>query len=173
MSPCSFDARHWRGVDDLRSLSAMSEPQKFRTLRGFIDGEEPDEADYFAYSASLRIHGHDLPFQEISRKLGVKPTHVHRMGERRGPSSLPYRDDAWQFQATIPETEPLAAHLQSLWEVLRPHVPYLRALKQAYRVDVFCCYRSNCDCAGFEVPHTCLEMFSVLEVPFGVSVIIA
>lgn len=151
----------------------MSEPQGFRTLRGFIDGEEPQEPNYFAFSASLRIHGHGVPFEEITKELGVKPTHVHRVGERPGPSSPPYRDDAWQFQTTVPETAPLAVHLQSLWDILRPHLPYLKRLKQAYQVDVFCGYRSSCDCAGFEVPHTCLEMFSALEVPFGISVIIA
>jgi len=151
----------------------MNEPQGFRTLRGFIDGQEPDEPSYFAYSASLRIHGHGVPFEEISKELGVKPTHVHREGERRGPSSPPHGDDGWQFQAALPETEPLAVHIQGLWDVLRPHVSYLMSLKPKYRVDVFCGYRSNCDCAGFEVPHTCLEIFRVLEVPFGVSVIIA
>ena len=38
--------------------------------------------------------------------------------------------------------------------------------------DVFCGYRSNCDHAGFEVSHQCLELFRSLEVPFGVSVIV-
>jgi hypothetical protein len=47
------------------------QPQSFRTLRGFLRGEEPDEPTRFAYSATLRIHGDSLPFTEIAERLGV------------------------------------------------------------------------------------------------------
>jgi hypothetical protein len=149
------------------------EPRSFRTLRGFLSGEEPDEANHFCFSATLRIHGDGVPFDEISQRLGVEPTHLHRKGEVRGPRSLAYRDDAWQFQPALPETEPLESHIQALWQVVRPAVDYLKSLKPRFKVDVFCGYRSNCDNAGFEVSHKCLEMFVALEVPFGVSVIVA
>lgn len=145
----------------------------FRTLRGFLNGEEPDEANYFRFSATLRIHGDGVPFEEISERLGVEPTHLHRRGEFHGPRSPAWRDDAWHFEPALPETEPLERHIEALWQVLRSHVEYLKALKQRFKVDVFCGYRSNCDHAGFEVSHKCLELFTALEVPFGVSVIIA
>lgn len=145
---------------------------EFRTLRGFRRGEEPDEPSYVAFSATLRIHGDDLPFEEISRQLGVQPTHLHRKGGRRRPRSPAYGDDAWHFQPALPETETLDRHIEALWHVVRPHVDYLKALKQRYSVDVFCGYRSNCDHAGFSLSHECLELFTALEVPFGVSVIV-
>jgi hypothetical protein len=154
-------------------MSDGDEPKMFRTLRGFLDGEEPDEAGYFLFSATLRIHGDDVPFEEISQRLGVQPTHLHRKGERRGPRSPGYRDDAWQFQPSLPETEPLERHIEALWQVVGAHVDYLKALKQRFKVDVFCGYRSNCDHAGFEVSHKCLELFTALEVSFGISVIVA
>lgn len=149
------------------------QPRMFRTLRGFLDGQEPDEPNYFKFSATLRIQGDAIPFEQIERTLGVAPTHTHHKGERRGPQSPAYRDDAWHYQPPVPETEPLARHIDSLWEVVRPAVGYLKGLKSRYKVDVFCGYRSNCDTAGFEVPHRCLELFAALEVPFGVSVVIA
>ena len=149
------------------------QPQSFRTLRGFLRGEEPDELTWFAYSAALRIHGADLPVDEITKRLGVEPTHMHRKGDKRAPTSPGYRDDAWHFEPALPETEPLERHLEALWAVVKPHVGYLKTLKQKYKVDVFCGYRSNCDNAGLELPHTCLELFTALEVPFGVSIIIA
>jgi hypothetical protein len=142
-------------------------------LRGFLNGKEPEEENYFCYCATLRIHGDGVPFEEISQRLGVQPTHLHRKGERRGPKSPPYRDEAWQFEPSLPETEPLERHIEALWEVVEPAVDYLKALKQRFKVDVFCGYRSNCNHAGFEVSHECLELFTALEVPFGVSVIIA
>ena len=74
--------------------------------------------------------------------------------------------------AALAEAEPLERHIEALCQVVRLHVEYLKALKQRFKVDVFCGYRSNCDTAGFEVSHTCLAVFTALEVPFGVSVIV-
>jgi Domain of unknown function (DUF4279) len=154
-------------------MSAADEPKKFRTLKGFLAGEEPEDENYFCFSATLRIHGDDVPFEEITQRLGVQPTHLHRKGERRGPKSPGYRDDAWHFQPSLSETEPLERHIEALWQVVRPAVDYLKALKQRCKVDIFCGYRSNSDTAGFEVSHQCLELFTALEVPFGVSIIVA
>jgi len=150
-----------------------SDPKMFRTLRGFLEGEEAEEVNHFHFSVTLRIHGDSVPFEEISRQLRVEPTHLHRKGEFRGPRSPAYRDDAWQFQPSLAETEPLERHIEALWQVVRPAVDYLKALKQHFKVDVFCGYRSNCDHAGFQVSHKCLELFTELEVPFGVSIIVA
>ncbi len=148
-------------------------PKMFRTLRGFLDGEEPDEANYFCFSVTLRIHGDGVPFLEISERLAVEPTHLHRKGDPRGPRSSVWRDDAWHFEPALPETDPLERHIDALWEVVRPQVEFLKSLKQRFKLDVFCGYRSSCDHAGFEVSHKCLELFTALEIPFGVSVIVA
>ncbi len=56
--------------------------------------------------------------------------------------------------------------------MVHPHVAYLKELKRRLTVDVFCGYRSNCVTAGFEVDHRALVIFTELEVPFGVSVVI-
>lgn len=154
-------------------MADSDEPKMFRTLRGFLNGQEPDEENYFRFSATLRIHGEDVPFEEITQMLGVQPTHLHRKGERRGPNLLVWHDDAWQFQPSHPGTEPLERHIEAIWEVVQPAVDYLKSLKELCNVDVFCGYRSNCDTAGFQVSHECLKLFTALEVPFGVSVIIA
>ena len=145
----------------------------FRTLRGFIDGTEPDEEDYFHYSATLRIFGQDLDLDEITRRLGVEPTTAYRKGDRRGPRSPAYKRDAWLYKAPLPEEEPLEKHIDALWAQIRPARDYLLALKKVAKVDVFLGYRTNRDTAGIEVPHTCLEMFTSLEIPFGVSIIVA
>jgi hypothetical protein len=148
------------------------QPRSFRTLRGFFNGCEPDEPNEFKYSATLRIHGEGVPFAELTERLSVQPTHIHRKGETRGPRSPAWRDDAWHYKPPLAETEPLECHINALWGVVRPHVVYLKSLKDRFQVDVICGYRSNCDLAGIEVPHTCLEIFTVLEVPFGLSIIV-
>jgi hypothetical protein len=153
-------------------MADSEDDKRFRTLRGFLNGEEPDDPIYFCYSATLRIHGERMPFDEITARLGVQPTHVHRKGDRLSPRSPGFRDDAWHFQPEVPETAPLERHIDALWSIIQPHVEYIKELKKRHKVDVFCGYRSNSDTAGFEVSYSCLQLFTALEVPFGVSVIV-
>ncbi len=132
------------------------------------DEDEPE----FLYSASLRIHGQDMDFNEISERLALSPTSTHRKGEKRGPRSPAYRDDAWFYQSQIDPVRPLEEHILALWDVLKAHTDYLKSLKRRYKVDVFCGYRSNCQTAGIEVDYRCLELFTTLEIPFDLSIIV-
>jgi len=52
-----------------------------------------------------------------------------------------------------------------------PARDFLLAIKAKHKVDVFCGYRTNCNHAGFQVKPT-LTIFAVLDIPFGVSVIV-
>ena len=147
--------------------------KSFRTLRGFIEGREADEPDYFGYSATLRIFGDQLDLDGICCAMGLQPTASHRKGDRRGPRSPPYKHDMWTLSSNVSEECFLAEHIDSLWASVRDRQDYLLQLKKIATVDVFLGYRSNVDIAGFEIPHASLEMFVRLEIPFGVSVIIA
>jgi Domain of unknown function (DUF4279) len=137
------------------------------------DGGEPEEATYFAYHASLRIFGNIPELDEITRHLGIAPTDAHRRGDRRKPNSPPYEHDMWSYTAPVREDEPLHVHIDTLWNTFRDRKDYLLKLKRDLTVDVFLGYRSNCDHAGFDVPYQSLEMFNELQVPFGVSIIVA
>jgi hypothetical protein len=127
---------------------------------------------YFAYSASLRIYGEIPDLNEISNRLSLKPTRTHRKGEKRAPRSPLYRQDMWSYEPPVDRSEALAKHVDALWLVLKPHKKYLLKLKESLSVDVFIGYRSNCDTAGIVVPHTSLEMFRQLKIPFGISIIV-
>jgi Domain of unknown function (DUF4279) len=74
---------------------------------------------------------------------------------------------------SLDESEPLEKHIDTLWALIKPHKHYLLELKKLVTVDVFLGYRSDCETAGFELPHTSLEMFLELEIPFGISIVIA
>ena len=132
-----------------------------------------EEPPYFEYSATLRIFGAITDIDEITRTLGVPPSHTHRRGERRLPISRPYEHDMWSYVAPVPRDRPLHVHIDTLWAHLQPHRDYLLALKSRLTVDVFCGYRSNSGTAGLEVPHASLALFTSLEVPFGLSIIVA
>ncbi len=147
--------------------------KEYRTLRGFLYSDEPDEETYFAYSATLRIFGDINELTEITNNLGFEPTSYHKKGDRRGPKSPPYNYDMWSYKAQVDKEAAIESHIDGLWSKLKPHKEYLLELKKTLTVDVFLGYRSNCDHAGIEVPHTSLEMFTELKIPFGLSIIVA
>lgn len=151
---------------------SAEEQDSFRTLRGWLAGSEPDEETYFAFLASLRIFGNIPDIDEITRTLGIAPTMTRRRGERRGERSPPSKFDMWSFEPALPEDAPLENHIDALWSSLQPHKDYLLDLKRTLTVDVFLGYRSNCDHAGIEIPHTSLAMFIELQIPFGLSIIV-
>ena len=152
-------------------------PERFRTdgfetFRGWAQGYEPDEPAYFAFSASLRVMGTGLDLGDITRAMRLEPTSSHRAGERRVPGSSPYERDNWSYDAQIDEAQPLGQHIDALWSAIEPSEEYLLHMKARADVDIFLGYRSNIDMAGFEVPHTSLESFVWLGIPFSVSIII-
>jgi len=134
--------------------------------------ESSEEKYFFAYSASLRVFGEIPDLEAISAGLGLQPTYVHRKGERR-PVGSPYDMDMWSYDPPVMQSEPLHKHIYVLWAKLKPHKRYLLELKKRATVDVFLGYRSDCETAGVEVPYTSLEIFIELEVPFGLSIIVA
>jgi hypothetical protein len=148
--------------------------QMFKTLRGFLEGsEDPDLKPYSVFSATLRIFGRpSLDFAALTANVAVTPTRIQRQGERESQNSPPWKTDGWFFEPHVGERELLGAHLDALWFAVQPSAAFLKSLKATADVSIFCGYRSNIDHAGFEVPHRSLEIFSALELPFGVSVII-
>ena len=162
-----------------------NEERAFHTLRGFLTDDEPDEPIYTAFSATLRITGCNPSYQpyaapdhalvrldiaEIESRLGVEATTCFRHGEIRHGRAR--RFDAWHYKAHLEEDEPLGDHIDALWTAISPGRDYLRALKKTVLVDVFLGYRSNSDFAGIQIPHTSLQMFTELEIPFGISIIV-
>lgn len=129
---------------------------------------------FFRFRATLRIFGDIGDLEAITAELGVAPTHTHRRGEKPRPNALrAYEYDMWSYSAPVPEDRPLHLHLEALWRIVRPHVAYLKGLRERLSVDVYCNYHTNCSTGGFEVDHRALTVFTELEVPFGVSVGIA
>jgi hypothetical protein len=134
--------------------------------------EEPEY--FFRFSATLRIFGDIEDLEAITAELGFAPTHAQRRGEKPQPTSCRgYEHDMWAYSAPVPRDRQLHIHLESLWRAVRPHVAYLKGLKERLSVDVYCSYQTNCSTGGFEVDHRALTVFTELEVPFGVSVGIA
>jgi hypothetical protein len=134
---------------------------------------EGAEEPYFHFCATLRIHGEGLDLDAITAAMGLRPTLARKKGDSRRPGGRPYEDDAWHYSAGLPEEAPLDAHLQTLWADVAPARDFLLSLKARHRVDVFCGYRSDSGIAGFQVDPKSLAIFTALEIPFGVSIMVA
>ena len=128
---------------------------------------------YYKYLASLRVFGKKVNLEEISEKLGIKPTETHRRGERLGKTSkMMYPNDIWILDAPVPRESDLEKHLLWLKKKLLPHKKYIWELKKKYHVDFFCGYRSNNDQGGFSLSPKCLELFVELGIQLEFSIII-
>ena len=102
--------------------------EAFRTLRGFLAGEEPDEETRFAFSATLRIFG-DIPdLTDITIGLEVDPTYTHHKGDRRGPKGPGFPHDMWAYKSPLSETEPLERHIEVVWAQFKRKKDYLLEL---------------------------------------------
>jgi hypothetical protein len=147
----------------------------YSRLRDFLEDGDEDVPLYFAYSASLRIGGDGVPFEEIESTLNLPATHKHRKGELQGNKrgTTKCKEDMWMLSSPLPENETLDKHLDWLWTNLGSHIDYLISLKEKYRVDIFAGYRSNCDHAGVEIPAESMRIYYELNIPFGLSIIVA
>ncbi len=156
------------------SVSEVGNNENVHTPPDRSSGEGQEEKIYFKYSATLRIFGTIPDLDEITQRLGVAPSGAHRKGHRGWGENLPpYKVDMWMYNAPVKKTEPLHVHIDTLWNTFIDRKEYLLHLKQDLTVDVFLGYQSNCDHAGVEVPYQSLEMFRELQIPFGLSIIVA
>ena len=126
---------------------------------------------YKSYSASFRIIGEELPFEEIESTLNLTATYKHRKGDKRGTHVL--QDDRWTLESLLPEAEELGAHLEWLWSKLSSQKQYLVDLKDKYHLDVFAGYRSDCDHCGTVISAQGITICYELNIPFELSIIIA
>jgi hypothetical protein len=120
------------------------------------------------FSAALFIKGDGLNLDEISQRLGVTPTYISEKGKRYGHAKTLCDFDAWSYFSPVNKERPFDEHIMALWDVVRPHIGYLRELKQKFQVNVSLDVKSSIP--RFEIDHRCLELFTKLEIPFRVSV---
>jgi Domain of unknown function (DUF4279) len=146
--------------------------KSYNTVTGFVDERDDEPEPKLKYYALLRLSSEGgLDFERIGQTLGLSPTTTCRRGERRGPRSPASRADVWMYQP-LPDAEPLDKQLDALQLALRPHVTFLRGLKEHASVRVMLGYSSNVDHGGFVLPPRCLEIFRDLEVDFEVSIVV-
>ncbi len=113
-------------------ITAVEKPASEEDIKEF------EEHYYYCFSATLRIFGDEVPFEEISKTIGLIPTYTHRKGvpmHVNRPNRL-WEHDMWSYEAPIQEEEPLDVHIEALWNKLKPHRDYLLKLKVSDKLYV-------------------------------------
>ena len=89
-------------------------------------------------SASLNIYGENLEPEEITRMLGLSPTHSHRRGERRRPDGPQFSTGAWlhRVDSDVAPDAPDRA-LGSLLDRLPSDRSLWIGITQRYEVRIF------------------------------------
>jgi hypothetical protein len=120
---------------------------------------------------AFTISGVGLNIEDISRVLGLAPTHVHRVGE---PNMIgkPFPHDMWMLNSELSGTEPLDAHLMWLIKKLRPHYDFIKSLKSNAELSVYCGLNCKNDQCGFSLRPEALAIFTELGIPMEVTILI-
>jgi hypothetical protein len=121
-------------------------------------------------SAGIRIIGQKLGLEDISRELGLVPSHVHRAGEF-DKFGEPYAQDMWLLESPLGKHRELDSHLEWLIQHLESRFGYLKTLKGQAKIDVFCGYTSIDD-GGLSLSPEALSIFVELGIPMELSIIV-
>lgn len=121
--------------------------------------------------ATFIIMGVGLDLEAITRSIGITPSHTHRVGDLDSLGK-PFPHDMWSLDSSLDQSEPLDAHLKFLNQLLKPHHEYIRSLKVNAEIYIYCGYDSDSDQCGFTLSSSALSIFTLLEVPMDVHLII-
>lgn len=133
---------------------------------------KPAPIGYRRCFAGLRIFGKIPDFNLITKHLEVAPSHLHRKGQRRTPTSRPYPHDGWLLTARVSRNLPLETHVRWLHRCLVKKTVYLKKMRRKYDVDLHCSYHSNYDQGNLEFPPEVLKWCGDVGIPIRVSILV-
>jgi hypothetical protein len=98
--------------------------------------------------ATLRIFGEDLDPDEMTSRLGLRPSRSHRQGDPKpgadryeaqyGHPPSPYRQGYWSFETEEALGEDALTHIDQLLEIAEARGDELAKIREAgYSVDIF------------------------------------
>ncbi|HTR44003.1 MAG TPA: DUF4279 domain-containing protein [Pseudomonadales bacterium] len=122
----------------------------------------------FHSGISFSIRGGGLNFDEISRTLGVDPDLISQKGKRYGHRQELCDFDAWYYTTgrRVHRDRPLDEHVTALWEILQPHIKYLRELKKKFELRILIQVQSPV--CRFTIGQRCLKLCAELDIPLEI-----
>ncbi len=143
-----------------------------------VTSDEPTEKDVDAGAAHrvpyhygteseviLRIIGHSLDFDGISRNLGFEPSEKHRAGDVAAGDHYHYPSDLWSLTVPLLKTDQLDDHFRWLRMALLPHSEFLKFTKRNAGIAIHCNFGTESDTGGVSLSPEGLETCTVLDIP--------
>ena len=123
-------------------------------------------------SASLRIWGHDLDPEEVTKLLGKKPDRAKRRGETTGLAGREYiaREGAWMVKADGREPGDLDRQVRELLAGTTDDLATWRRLAGSYRVDLFCGLFMREGNEGIEISPETLQKLGERGIALGLDI---
>ena len=128
-------------------------------------------ADHYRSTASLRVQGSEVDFDEISDALGVTPSKVIKKGSLSRIGKV-YGIDTWVFDSQLSEDESLEAHIRWFSEKLpsADRIESLRNIRGVEGIDFFCAISPDSTKCRIYLPadllNMCRKMTCDLEMSF-------
>ena len=134
-----------------------------------MNNKSSNDIEYRPFSAGLRIKNAPKLHNEISKIL--KPTHVHKKGEKRFKEKV-WENDIWLLDSPLPPEKSLTEHILWILEKIKPNIDYFIGLrKKGVEMDLFCTFTTENDQDGFTLESEILELLHKLELDIEFSVI--
>ena len=95
--------------------------------------------------ATFRVFPGAASAASVTQRLDIAPAESHEAGEPNTRTGRPWAAAHWSITSTLPQDEPVSAHLSQLLDTVEPVADLLTALQEdGMRMDWFCyVYREN------------------------------
>ncbi len=105
--------------------------------------------------ATLRVFPGSRSAASVTERLGIAPDESHEAGDTNARNGRTWAAAHWAITSTLPEDEPLSAHLTQLLDIVEPVAELLAALHdEGMSMDWFCyIYRDNGQGGPSFAPH--------------------
>jgi Domain of unknown function (DUF4279) len=124
----------------------------------------PDEV-----AVALCIYGKELDPYEVSALLGVKPTHAHKIGERKSLKSPPYDKGAWILELRRFEPIDLDSMYEELLAPLPEDVLIWESLASRFEIRVDFAVHTDVGC-GFHISPRTMKLIASKQAEFHIDI---
>lgn len=95
--------------------------------------------DIYQSFVSLNFYNFDVAPEDITKKLGIKPTETWLKGEvkRHKVGYTKFPRNTWTLRSSVAKDRPAREHLDELLELMRPHKTTIAALAKKYPSELW------------------------------------
>jgi hypothetical protein len=116
---------------------------------------------------TLAVYGEDLDPTEVTRLLGCQPTQVHRKGDKRHPTSVPYQTGAWFFTLETKAPSGPDELIPLLLRQLPGDSAFWAGLRERYDVQIRVAIHTAGWNRGFDISPATAELIAATGASLG------